>query len=108
MTKLIDWILEEAKGEPILAIVFGEIAKYRRKSCPHIPSSYPEKKILTWEEAIPWIQYEFSDGYGSEDCFPLFAWTENKVIAISCYDGSTSPFSIPRNPCDCNPFMPGG
>src|SRR5579864_4966419 len=104
MAKLIDWILEEALGEPVLAVVFGEISEYKRKTCQNIPA-YPEKKVLSWEQALPYIQYEFSDGFGSEDCHPLFAWTENRVIAISCYDGSTSPFSIPRNPCICDPFM---
>ena len=107
MTTIKEWILEEANGELIQAIVIGDTTNYQKKTCYHIPESYPQKQILSWEEALPWIDYQFDDGFGIEQCFPIFAWTENKVIAISCYDGSTSCFSIPRNPCVCAPFMRG-
>lgn len=108
MAKLKDWILEEAEGEKILGVVLGSIDEWSRERLSYIPGDYPEKRLLTWEQALPWIEYEFSNGFGSEGCFSICAWTENKVIAISCYDGSTSPFSLPRNPCDCDPIMPGG
>jgi hypothetical protein len=108
MAVLKDWILTEAGDENVIGVVLGPISEYQMEKCPHIPLNYPKNQVLSWEEALPWIEYEFYDGWGLEECFPLFAWTENKVIAISCYDGSTSVFSVPRNPCDIEPFMPGG
>lgn len=105
-TTLENWILEESDGEPIECVVIGEngwlsneIANYKDQE---------RGKKLSWDEARKYLQYEFDDGFGSPNCNSIYAWTKNKVIFVSEYDGSTSICSVPRNPIDCDPKMFGG
>ncbi len=103
------WILDLSDGAPIEGVVLGAFEDWEMQEYyPYIPFPYPARKLLSWEEAIPFISYEFDNDFGREGCFPFFAWTKDKLISVSKYDGSTSPFFIPRNPCDCVPDMPGG
>lgn len=109
MANLVEWIEKLAEGKPILGVVIGEMGwgDYGSEDCPHY-AAQPRNKLIPWEQAKLLLDYEFSDGYGAPKCNAIFAWTEEYVIAISQYDGSTSPFRIPRNPCDCEAEMPGG
>lgn len=107
MANLVQWMEYVADGEPILGVVIGECDSY---STSHIPNydNQPRGKVISWEEAKKWLDYEFNDGYGTPECNAVYAWTDSQVIAVSQYDGSTSPFSLPRNPTDVKPHMPGG
>lgn len=98
------WILDCAGDEEIEAVVLGAVDYYSKT----VPKVYPENKVLTWDEASKYIDYTFDDGYGAVECHAIYAWTKNKVIFVSCYDGSTRPCVIPRHPIDCEPQMPGG
>jgi hypothetical protein len=109
MATLESWINEMADGEAIEAVVIGEMGwgDYGSEDVP----GYKEQsrgKALSWEAALPSLQYEFSDGYGAPGCNAICAWTKSWVIGVSQYDGSTSPFRMPRNPTDHKPQMPGG
>lgn len=117
--RLIDWITEEAAGEEIQAVVIGRMGWAHGSGnedmandygCEDIPNyvNCPVNKVLSLEEARPWLEYSFDAGYGSPGCQSITAWTPNKVIFISQYDGSTSVESVPRNPVDHEPKMPGG
>ncbi|MFA5808728.1 MAG: hypothetical protein WC935_00140 [Thermoleophilia bacterium] len=109
MDNLKAWMLEAADEEPILAVVIGEMGwgDYGSDAVPQ----YQEQRrgeVLSWDEAAPMIDYEFRSGYGAPRCNAIVAWTASKVISISQYDGSTSVFTLPRNPTAHMPGMPGG
>ena len=109
MERLIDWITEEAAGETVLNVTIGKMGwgDFKSEGVPNYEEC-PKGKMLSWEEAKPWLMYEFDSDYGAPRCQALYAWTENKVIAIGQYDGMTWAYGIPRNPCDCMPEMQGG
>jgi hypothetical protein len=102
METLNAWLLEAAEGQKILGVVLG-----RRPWNSEWPE-WPEGKLLSYEEAMPWLLIEFDDGFGSQGNPPLHAWTEDWVIGTENYDGSTDWFRIPRNPCDTDVCEPGG
>lgn len=109
MANLKQWLLEEAGEEPIEAVVLGEMGwgRYYKEKVPNYDIA-PKGKVLTWEEAAPFLDYDFSPGYGAPECQAVYAWTPTKVIAIGQYDGATWPYSIPRHPVDIMPEMEGG
>ena len=66
-------------------------------------------KLLTLEEAKPHMQcWSFDGGYGAPECYATYVWTNQRVIWVTQYDGSTCLDSMPRNPVACVPDMPGG
>jgi len=109
MANLKKWLLKEADGERIEAVVIGEMGwdDYGSEFVPAY-NDIPRGKVLSWEEAASWLDYEFDSGYGAPECQAVYARTANKVIAIGQYDGATWPYSIPRNPIDIMPEMQGG
>ena len=103
MVNLKDEILKVANGQKIEAIVIGEHAGDEDSKCqPYFG------RILKWEDAIRIVDYKYDNGFGAEDCHAVIAWTEDYVIFISCYDGSTSVQSVPRHPTEHEPIMYGG
>ena len=68
----------------------------------------PKGKLMMWDEASKYLDYEHDTGYGGVDCHAVFAWTERDVIAVGQYDGSTWVYAIPRFPKDIVPTMEGG
>jgi len=110
MPTLKDWIEELAKGEAIEAVVLGEMGGWSDYGGEEVPNyvDCPKGVVLSWEDAIQWLSYEFSSSFGAPGCQAIYAWTATQVISVSQYDGSTTPFSIPRNPVDGMPGMPGG
>lgn len=65
--------------------------------------------VLTLEEAkLYMFGWNFFGGYGAPNCHATYVWTNTRVIWVTQYDGSTSLSSMPRNPVDCIPYMPGG
>lgn len=110
MANLINWITKEANGEKIEAVVIGEMGwgEYNTESNPNY-EKIKRGKVYTWEEATPLLNYEFNSGFGAPECNAFYAYTKNWIISVSQYDGSTSPFRIPRNPTEgIEPSMPGG
>jgi hypothetical protein len=94
--------------EKVEALVFGEYGwgGYGEGADP-----IGEKRgtVLTLEEAEPLMQsWSFYGGYGSPDCYATYIWTNQRVIWVTQYDGSTRLSSAPRNPVACIPDMPGG
>lgn len=110
MANLKDWLENVAGDEPIEAVVIGEMGWGDDYGSEDIPgySEHPRYVPLTWEQAAPHLDYEFSSGFGAPSCEAVYAWTPTRVIGISQYDGATSPFTVPRNPVECKPEMPGG
>jgi len=109
MAKLIDWIREET-DEEVTAVIFGEVYKYRYWNEDDTEDKNPPAGVvMTLEEAMPWLEKEFDDGYGAPECPAMAAYTDNLIISVYQYDGSTSAFTIQRNPINgIKPCMPGG
>jgi hypothetical protein len=57
---------------------------------------------LDWETYKHLMDYEYDAGFGSQDCHDVRIYTEKRVYYIHEYDGSTSIYSIPRNPPELN------
>jgi hypothetical protein len=104
MGNLKKWILEEAEGEPVVAVVIGRWNGFDEPD----DKDWHKGKVLFWAEAAPLLDYMFDSGYGEGGCHAVYAWTATKVIAIGLYDGSTWAFSIPRYPMPCMPILHGG
>lgn len=102
-------IEEAAGGEPIEGIVIGEMGwhDFGTEVVPKY-AQQPRGKLMDWQTAKPFLDYEHNTGYGAPKCNAIYAWTATKVIFVSQYDGSTSVDSIPRHPIDVMPEMPGG
>ena len=109
MSNLIKWILRETNESDIVAVVIGEMGwgDYGNENIPNYDKQ-PRGKVIEWEEAKQWLNYDFDSGYGSPNCNAIYVWTTDKILFIVQYDGSTSMHSIQRNPIDCMPQMPGG
>jgi hypothetical protein len=109
MSNLAKWIEATAEGEPIEAVVIGQMGwgDYGSDDVPRY-AEQPKSTILTWEQARPWLDYEFDGGFGAPGCNAIHAWTANRVIYISQYDGATSANWVPRHPSAVEPTMPGG
>lgn len=109
MGNLKQWILREAKGEPIYAVVIGAFGwgGFHEDTAQQIPGTQQEH-VLNWDEASELIDYEFDSGYGAPSCHAVYVWTATKVMWITQYDGATSLSSMPRHPMDGPVEMPGG
>lgn len=104
-----DDIEAQAGGEPILAVVIGEMGwpNYGDDE-RHAPGLARKGELLTWDEAKPLLTYGYSTGYGAPDCQAVMAWTESRVITTCQYDGSTWVTWTHRNPVAHIPSMEGG
>ena len=98
-------ILDEAGDEQIEGIVIGN---YSTSTYYHEdePKNVPRRGVmLTWNEAFPYLDYEYDNGFGTAECHAITAWTTTKVIFVSEYDGATCVVSIPRHPTKHEPAM---
>jgi hypothetical protein len=102
-----EWLEEIAGSEPIEVVVIGRHDNDSFLGDRKPFNDAPIGKILTWEQAKPFLRYEFHSGFGGADCHPVFAWTPTRIIAIAEYDGSTSPMWLPRNPTAVEPGFTG-
>lgn len=88
-------ILEAASGEPIIEISVGPYRGYSWESkTDHDLGTGP----VSWDRAFPVLNYEYDDGFGSQDCHDIWAWTPTRVLFVREYDGATSIGSAPRYP----------
>ncbi len=97
--------IEELAGGAgkIRAVVIGDFNVEDRK----IPECHTNC-ILEWYVARSHLDYNYGDGYGGEDCHPVYIWTKDLIIVVGRYDGSTWLREIPRNPQSCSPDFIGG
>lgn len=109
MMSLKTWIENTAGEEPVEACVIGKMG-WRDFQSELVPNydAIPKGKVMSWNEASKWIDYEFDDGFGAPGCNAVYAWTASRVFFVVQYDGATSLHSVPRNPIDEMPEMPGG
>lgn len=109
MPTLKQWIEELTDGELVEGVVIGEMGwgDYKSESVPNYVQQ-PRGRLLTWEQALPWISYSFEEGIGAPGCNAIIAWTKTWIISVLRFDGLTEPFRVPRNPLAVLPEMPGG
>lgn len=62
---------------------------------------------LTWDEASPWLDTPFDNGFGGQDCPNFTAWSPSHVHYVHEYDGSTCLHSVARNPPPRSPSQSG-
>lgn len=111
MTTFAEDIEIVAGSEAIEAIVIGEKGwgewDDETNGYKHPPFS---GKVLSWAEARPHLDYKYDRGYGSPGCHAVAAYTATHIIFVSQYDSArrTRIESVPRNPIDHMPEMPGG
>jgi len=103
MANLVKWIKDIAGDEQIEGVVIGDMGWWDDE-----PVTWPHGKVVSWDEAKKWLDYDFDSGYGSPNCHAVYVWTASKIILVGQYDGSTFPIWLPRNPIDIMPDMPGG
>ncbi len=93
MTNAKEEILELLEKESIEAIRLGQKGwDYNDKP----PRQYSTAREI--EEALRILDFEFSDGFGSENGYSLWVWSKSWIITKGCYDGSEWYTRIPRNP----------
>lgn len=98
-------------GEVIEGIVFGEYgwSSYRQPKDAPVPKEIFGKLLLWDETTFSYMEgWSFYGGWGSPECYAVYVWTDQRVIWVTQYDGSTTLDSAPRNPIDILPGMPGG
>jgi len=105
MSNIAQWIETLAEGEKVQAVCIGTHCqdKWGWGDDQEPFNSAPIGVVLSWDQARPFLEYEFDSGYGGADCHPVVAWTTSKIITISEYNGSTRAISAPRHPID---FVP--
>ena len=52
--------------------------------------------------------WQIFNGYGAPQAYAMYVWTNQRVLWITQYDGSTHLDGMPRNPEAVVPEMPGG
>lgn len=95
-------ILDAVCGEPIEAIrVLGPLDRWGWPNDVDVRDKITEHMIdvsLPAETILPLLDYEYDDGYGGQDCHDILVWTAYYVYYVHEYDGSTSIYSVKRNP----------
>lgn len=91
-------ILEAVDGEQIEAILIqGPIYSWVSDG------DQRDKGVIYGEplpatQALAMLDYKFDDGFGGQDCHDITVWTATRVFYVHEYDGSTSLYSVLRNP----------
>ena len=83
-------------GEAIEAIVIGDGGDADKP-----PQIY--NTLLSWAQASPMLDYDFTEMEGRAGCNPIYVWTAESIFLIGAYDGSTRLVTIPRHPTTCTP-----
>jgi hypothetical protein len=85
--------IEDATGGDIEAIVVHRTLGVTHK----IPSILFERP-LQWDTIRQWLNYEYSDNFGRQECHNVTIWARGRVYWVHEYDGATTFRSVARNP----------
>ena len=65
-------------------------------------------RMMSLSKAKPYMEgWSFYGGHGAPECYAVYIWTDQRVIWVTQYDGSTMLDDAPRNPQSVLPEMPG-
>lgn len=85
-------------GQPIEAIVVGPFDQWDDTEPPRWVPPELQNKLLSWEQAAPFLDKPWCAGFGGADCPPIMAWTKDYIVLVGEYDGATGVDRYPRNP----------
>jgi hypothetical protein len=112
MINFLSQIEKEAGGEPIVVCVIshseGAWSDWSEDGHPMFLPTESLNRVLPWDEAKKLLDYEYNNGYGGVDSHAITAWTENWVLFVGCYDGSSWVDRVPRHPVDHEAQTVGG
>lgn len=94
-------ILEAIEDDTILAVkILSKDADHSpaKSNAKFVPGNLLANSILSLEDALKALDYEYDDGYGWQDCHDIYMWSSDWVYYIHEYDGSTCIRSVPRHP----------
>ena len=102
----IEHIAQEYKECPLTCVIgqFGWNGYKQNERGERAPTG----ETMTWEEARPFLDYNYDDNFGAPECHAVYVWTKNYILFVSTYDGATNIEAMPRNPMSCKPKMFGG
>lgn len=102
MSTLKDYILEVTKGDNIIAVLIYSVDLIDFNSGPERDKfkrgNKLSNKIITLDQALAVLDYEYDAGFGAVDCHFVDMWSNNLVYYTQEYDGSTSINVAWRNP----------
>lgn len=110
MNAVKDVVKELKEGEEVESVVFGAWGwqGYGEPKPPPVPVE-KQGVILPWSEAKLLMEgWSFNGGFGAPQCYAVNIWTNWRVLYVVQYDGATGLESVPRNPVEGSPSMPGG
>jgi len=103
-----DLLSELREDEVVEAVVFGQWGSLDEPEPNPVPADR-KNMVLSFTEAKQYMKgWSFKNGFGELNCYAVYIWTNYRVFWVTQYDGSTELNSMPRNPIDCVPGMPGG
>ena len=111
-----DLLSELRDDEDVEGIVFGgwgwsygtDELGYGEPDPPIVPFD-KRGVVMSLDRARPLMAgWSFYGSYGAPTCYAVTAWTNERVLWVTQYDGSTGLSSAERNPKDYWPDMPGG
>lgn len=101
MANLAAMIEEAAADQVIEAVIIGQ--SLSGESVIPRYDEQPRGTLLTWDEARPWLDYEFRPRFGH--CNAVFIRTDKMVFFVTRPNGFTSINGVPRLPQVCEPEM---
>lgn len=87
---------EKEHNDTILCGVIG-------KAPDNAPRVRDQFTILSREDLLENLNYEFNGGHGGIQCHAMITWTSNYVLSIIEYEGAAILTHLPRNPVLCCP-----
>lgn len=111
--------IEEAANGPILGVVVGgfgwdpegpdeEAYRWDRDGQRKPIPLELKLTVQPWDTVRPYLDYVHRSDFGSPEVHAIYAWSEDRIVFVSTYDGSTAVEWIPRHPTDITPETFGG
>ena len=101
------WVEKEAGSEVVLGVTIGR--RNHRSDYYDEPPAPFMGKLLSWEEARPFLDGDFDAYYCcSFPCYTIYAWTKTKVMFMVEYEMGCELCVVPRNPVSSFPLVYGG
>ena len=93
-------LLEIVGDIPVEGVVIGRLDEWSDKPDPQYIG-----KVLPFEEALQYLDYEYYRGFGEGDCHPICLYTNDRILVSTRYDGSTGFMWIQRHPISHLPIF---
>ena len=95
-----------ANNDPIDSFVIGPTERF--SPTDRKIEQLPRGVILDWDKYKNYFDFQYDAGYGGVDVPAVYLWTNDYVLFVVEYDGSSWISKVPRNPVECGPSTHGG